>query len=65
MYTKQEIIIRSHREGKSHRQISRELQINHKTIKKYIEEYENLQKWFDRCYNLTRKADNPGLLLLL
>ena len=44
MYTKQEIIIRSHREGKSNRQISRELQINRKTIKKYIEEYENLQK---------------------
>lgn len=43
MYTKQEIIIRSHREGKSHRQISRELQINRKTIKKYIEDYENLQ----------------------
>ena len=44
MYTKQEIIIRSHREGKSQRLISRELQINRKTIKKYIEEYENLQK---------------------
>jgi transposase len=44
MYTKQEIIIRSHREGKSHRQISRELQINRKTIKKYIEDYENLKK---------------------
>jgi transposase-like protein len=44
MYTKQEIIIRSHREGKSHRQISRELQINRKTIKKYIDDYENLQK---------------------
>ncbi len=43
MYTKQEIIIRSHREGKSHRQISRELQINRKTIKKYIEDYERLQ----------------------
>ena len=43
MYTKQEIIIRSHREGKSHRQISRELQINRKTIKKYIEDYEKLQ----------------------
>ena len=43
MYTKQEIIIRSYREGKSHRQISRELQINRKTIKKYIEDYENLQ----------------------
>lgn len=43
MYTKQEIIIRSHREGKSQRQISRELQINRKTIKKYIEDYEHLQ----------------------
>jgi transposase len=44
MYTKQEIIIRSHREGKSQRQISRELQVNRKTIKKYIEDYENQQK---------------------
>lgn len=44
MYTKQEIIIRSHREGKSQRQISKELQINRKTIKKYIEDYEHLQK---------------------
>jgi transposase-like protein len=44
MYTKQEIIIRSHREGKSHRQISRELQINRKTIKKYIEDYENFNR---------------------
>jgi transposase-like protein len=43
MCTKQEIIIRSHREGKSQRQISRELQINRKTIKKYIENYEKLQ----------------------
>jgi transposase len=43
MYTKQEIIIRSHREGKSHRQISRELQISRKTIKKYLEEFEKLQ----------------------
>jgi len=44
MYTKQEIIIRSHREGKSQRKISHELQINRKTIRKYIEDYENLQK---------------------
>jgi hypothetical protein len=43
MCTKQEIIIRSHREGKSHRQISRDLQINRKTIKKYIEDFEKLQ----------------------
>ena len=44
MYTKQEIIIRSHREGKSQRRISHELQISRKTIRKYIEDYENLQK---------------------
>lgn len=42
MYTKQEIIIRSHREGKSQRCISRELCLSRKTVKKYIEEYELL-----------------------
>lgn len=40
MYTKQEIIIKSYREGKSQRCISRELQINRKTVKKYVEDYE-------------------------
>lgn len=40
MYTKQEIIIRSYREGKSQRCISGELQISRKTVKKYIQEYE-------------------------
>lgn len=40
MYTKQEIIIRSYREGESHRSISAGLQISRKTVKKYIEEYE-------------------------
>lgn len=40
MYTKQEIIIRSYREGQSQRRISAELQISRKTVKKYIEEYE-------------------------
>jgi len=42
MYTKQEIIILSHRNGKSQRQISHELQISRKTIRKYIEDYDNL-----------------------
>lgn len=41
MYTKQEIILRSHREGKSLRTISRELQINRKTVRKYIQEFED------------------------
>ena len=40
MYTKQEIIIRSYREGKSQRQISRELQISRKTVRKYLREHE-------------------------
>ena len=44
MYTKQEIILHSHREGKSQRRISHELQISRKTIRKYIEDYKNLQK---------------------
>jgi len=44
MYTKQEIIIRSYREGKSQRCISRELQVSRKTISMYIEDYENLKK---------------------
>ncbi len=34
MYTKQEIVIRSHREGKSQRCISRELGISRKTVRK-------------------------------
>lgn len=41
MYTKQEIILQSYREGKSQRSIARELQISRRTVKKYIEEYEN------------------------
>ncbi len=42
MYTKQEIIIRSYREGQSQRSISRELKISRATVKRYIEEYESL-----------------------
>lgn len=40
MYTKQEIIISSYRDGKSQRTIARELQISRKTVNKYIQEYE-------------------------
>lgn len=42
MYTKQEIIIRHHREGRSQRSISRELGISRKTVKRYIRDYEVL-----------------------
>lgn len=41
MYTKQEIIIRSYREGNSQRQIARELHISRKTVRKYIFDYES------------------------
>jgi len=40
MYTKQEIILKSHREGKSQRSISKELGISRKTVKKYITQFE-------------------------
>ena len=40
MYTKQEIIISSFRDGKSQRQIARDLQISRKTIRKYLQEHE-------------------------
>ncbi|WP_394698297.1 helix-turn-helix domain-containing protein [Labilibaculum manganireducens] len=40
MYTKQEIIIRSYRSAQSQRQISKELSISRRTVKKYIEGYE-------------------------
>jgi transposase len=43
MYTKQEIILKSIREGKSQRQISRDLQISRKTVKKYLEEKDESQ----------------------
>jgi transposase len=40
MYTKQEIIIRSYRQGQSQRQIAKELHVSRRTVKKYIEAYE-------------------------
>jgi len=40
MYTKQEIILKSHREGKSQRLISKELGISRKTVKKYITQFD-------------------------
>ena len=39
MYTKQEIILRSHRDGSSQRQITKELGISRKTVSKYISQY--------------------------
>ena len=42
MYTKQEIILRSHRDGFSQRQITRDLGISRKTVSKYISQYDLL-----------------------
>lgn len=44
MYTKQEIILSSHRDGHSERQISRDLGISRKTVSKYIKEYDKGKK---------------------
>lgn len=44
MYTKQEIIIQHYRLGKSQRQISRELGLSRRTVKRYVEEHERLQQ---------------------
>ena len=44
MYTKQEIIIKHYREGKSQRQISRDLGISRKTVKKYVDAYEKYRQ---------------------
>ena len=55
MYTKQEIILQSYRLGKSQRQISRDLNINRKTVKRYIEEYDRYQQDDDSSHP-------PGLL---
>ena len=41
MYTKQEIILKSYRDGQSQREIARSLQINRKTVQRYIAEYES------------------------
>lgn len=41
MYTKQEIIIKIYRKGQSQRSIARSLQINRKTVQRYIAEYDS------------------------
>jgi transposase len=62
MYTRQEIIIRSYREGKSQRSISQELQISRRTVKKYIEEYEShLHNQQSHPALLTEYLSNPPL----
>ncbi|MCW3789715.1 IS21 family transposase [Plebeiibacterium sediminum] len=60
MYTKQEIIIRSYREGKSQRTISKDLKISRKTVKKYIDEYENFrQQKSDSSLSLPEYLSQP------
>jgi len=59
MYTKQEIILRSYREGKSQRSISRELQISRKTIKKYIDEYEAYKQGLSNSNDVVGYLSKP------
>lgn len=44
MNTKQEVIIRYYRQGQSQRQISRDLGIHRRTVKKYLDNYAALKK---------------------
>src|SRR5680860_486200 len=60
MYTKQEIIIKSHREGKSQRTIAGELQISRKTVRKYLVDYEShLRGSLDEKASLTSYLSKP------
>lgn len=60
MYTKQEIIIKSYREGQSQRSISRELHVSRQTVKKYILEYEShLEKKPSNAAILSEYLSNP------
>ena len=60
MYTKQEIILKSHREGKSQRLISKELGISRKTVKKYITDFEaRLQSGSPPQEAITEYLSNP------
>ncbi len=62
MYTKQEIIIKNYREGKSQRTISRELQISRTTVKRYIEEFEAYQnKCNTGSQDLTGYLSKPSI----
>jgi len=60
MYTKQEIIIRCHREGKSQRTIAGELQISRKTVRKYLFDYEShLRGFVGEKSSLTEYLSKP------
>jgi transposase len=62
MYTKQEIILKSHREGKSQRLISKELGISRKTVKKYITDFEaRLQSGSPPQEAITEYLSNPPI----
>jgi len=60
MYTKQEIIIKCHREGKSQRTIAGELQISRKTVRKYLFDYEShLRGFVGEKSSLTEYLSKP------
>jgi len=59
MYTKQEIIIRSHREGHSQRKIARDLHISRKTVKKYLDEHASCLQ--SSTYKEKAHSDNLSL----
>lgn len=54
---KQKIIISHYREGKSQRQIERDLGINRRTIRKYIKDYERKKAKFANSKSHCNKYD--------
>lgn len=67
MYTKQEIILSSYREGKSQRAISRDLGISRKTVCKYLKEYDTSKSEspskelpYTDCVSSTPKYKTPS-----
>ena len=57
MYTKQEIIIRSYRDGESVSEIARKVQVCRKTVRKYVRDYSAKKKELEEINNF---ENQPG-----
>ena len=54
---KQEVLLMYLREGRSQREIARELDIDRKTVRKYIKEYENKEKEIEQCGDTIQRGE--------
>ena len=59
MYTKQEIILKYYREGKSQREISRDLGISRLTVRKYLSQCELQQETDNQDQELSKRLTEP------